>query len=103
MVLEDDETLIDGAAIIDHIDEVYGRARALVPAAGPDRRVVLKGTALMMGARDKGLRAVYERNLPPPTSCTSPGSTTAWRKRRMHWPPSRRRCPQARPISCTER
>src|SRR5580700_3837004 len=39
--------------------------RALTPAAGADRRAVLKVAALMMGACDKGLHAAYERNHHP--------------------------------------
>jgi glutathione S-transferase len=53
------------ALVLDHLDEVVGRDRALTPAAGPDRRAVLKVTALMMGACEKGLQAAYERNHHP--------------------------------------
>ena len=66
LVLDDGEVLIDSGAIIDHLDEVHGRERALTPAAGPDRRTVLRVSALMMGACDKGLQAAYERNHHPP-------------------------------------
>lgn len=65
LVLENGETLVDSGAIIDHLDEVHGRERALVPTAGPDRRAVLRVTALMMGACDKALAAAYERNHHP--------------------------------------
>jgi len=65
LVLDDGETLVDSGAIIDHLDEVYGRDRALTPIAGPDRRAVLKVSAIMMGACDKGLQAAYERNHHP--------------------------------------
>jgi glutathione S-transferase len=50
LVLNDGETLVDSGAIIDHLDEVYGRDKALTPASGPDRRAVLKISAIMMGA-----------------------------------------------------
>jgi glutathione S-transferase len=66
LVLDSGETLVDSGAIIDHLDEVHGRDRALTPAAGADRRAVLKVCALMMGACDKGLQAAYERNRQPP-------------------------------------
>jgi glutathione S-transferase len=66
LVLDSGETLVDSGAIIDHLDEVHGRDRALTPAAGADRRAVLKVAALMMGACDKGLQAAYERNRRPP-------------------------------------
>src|SRR5262249_4867667 len=60
-----DETLVDSGAIIDHLDENYGRDRALTPPSGPDRRAVLKVSALMMCACEKGLQAAYERNHHP--------------------------------------
>lgn len=65
LVLDNGEVLLDSGAIIDHLDEAYGRDRALTPAAGADRRAVLKVAALMMGACDKGLQAAYERNHHP--------------------------------------
>ena len=72
LVLDDGETLVDSAAIIDYLDEVHGRERALTPAAGADRRAVLKVSALMMGACDKGLHAAYERNHHPPEKIHQP-------------------------------
>lgn len=66
LVLDDGEVLVDSAAIIDHLDELYGRDRALTPAAGADRRAVLRVAALLMGACDKGLQAAYDRNRRPP-------------------------------------
>src|SRR6478672_1602073 len=72
LVLDDGETLVDSGAIVDHLDEVYGRDRALTPAAGVDRRAVMKVSALMMGACDKGLQAAYERNHHPPEKLHQP-------------------------------
>jgi glutathione S-transferase len=72
LVLDNGETLVDSGAIIDHLDEVYGRDRGLTPADGPDRRAVLKITALMMGACEKGLQAAYERNHHPPEKLHQP-------------------------------
>jgi glutathione S-transferase len=66
LVLDSGEALVDSGAIIDHLDEAHGRDRALTPAAGADRRAVLKVAAIMMGACDKGLQAAYERNRRPP-------------------------------------
>jgi glutathione S-transferase len=65
LVLDDGEVLVDSSAIIDHLDEAYGRDHALTPASGADRRAVLKVAALMMGACDKSLQAAYERNHHP--------------------------------------
>lgn len=72
LILDDGETLVDSGAIIDHLDEIHGRDRALVPPAGADRRAVLRITALMMGACDKGLAAAYERNHHPPEKVHQP-------------------------------
>jgi glutathione S-transferase len=72
LILDDGEVLIDSGAIIDHLDEAFGRDRALTPAAGPDRRAVLKVAAIMMGACDKGLQAAYERNHHPPEKLHQP-------------------------------
>ena len=65
LVLDSGETLIDSAAIADHLDEAYGGDRPLTPRAGAERRAVLKVAAMMMGACDKGLQAAYHRNHTP--------------------------------------
>src|SRR5215212_2587418 len=46
LVLDDGEVLIDSAAILDHLDEVVGRARALLPPSGAPRRAALRISAL---------------------------------------------------------
>lgn len=66
LVLGNGETLIDSAAIVDHLDEVHGGDRPLTPRQGAERRAVLRIAALMMGACDKGLQAAYHRNHVPP-------------------------------------
>jgi glutathione S-transferase len=66
LILDDGEALLDSAAIVDHLDEVYGRERALMPPSGAERRAVQRLASLMMGACDKGLHAAYERNHHPP-------------------------------------
>jgi glutathione S-transferase len=72
LVLDDGETLIDSAAIVDHLDQTYGGKEPLTPPSGADRRAVLKVAALMMGACDKGLHAAYERNHHPPEKVHQP-------------------------------
>src|SRR5882724_6172128 len=72
LVLDDGDVLVDSGAIIDHLDEAFGRDRALTPAAGSDRRAVMKVAAIMMGACDKGLQAAYERNHHPPEKLHQP-------------------------------
>jgi glutathione S-transferase len=61
LILETGETLIDSSAIIDHLDEMAGPARALTPAHGPERRKVLQALALALGTMDKALVLFYER------------------------------------------
>src|SRR3569832_1423583 len=53
LVLDTGEVLADSAAIIDHLDEMYGRESALMPPAGAERRAVLRIAAMMMGTCDK--------------------------------------------------
>jgi glutathione S-transferase len=65
LALDGGETLIDSAAIVDHLDEAYGGERPTVPRAGAERRAVLRLAAMMMGACDKGLQAAYHRNHTP--------------------------------------
>jgi glutathione S-transferase len=72
LVLDNGEALVDSGAIIDHLDELHGRDRALTPAGGAERRAVLKVAALMMGACDKGLQGAYARNHHPPEKLHQP-------------------------------
>lgn len=65
LVLDSGETLIDSAAIIDHLDETHGGERPLLPVSGADRRAVLRLTAILMGACEKCLHIAYERNSRP--------------------------------------
>jgi glutathione S-transferase len=61
LILETGETLIDSAAIIDHLDEAAGPARALIPAHGPERRKVLQAVTLATGTADKVVALFFER------------------------------------------
>lgn len=65
LVLDDGEVLIDSAAILDHLDQLVGAERALVPAAGGERRRVLKLVALAQGVMEKALSYVVETKLRP--------------------------------------
>ena len=66
LILDDGEVLIDSAAILDHIDETVGPARALTPLRGVARRACLRRIALASGAIDKaGGGVVYERLVRP--------------------------------------
>jgi glutathione S-transferase len=86
LVLDSGETLIDSGAIIDHLDEAYGRDHALTPAAGADRRAVLKVAATMMAPATKAFRRLTSANGARRTSSISRGSTTAsHRARTQSW------------------
>ena len=61
LILETGETLIDSSAIIDHLDEMAGPARALTPAHGPERRKVLQVVVTALGTADKAVALFFER------------------------------------------
>jgi glutathione S-transferase len=62
--LGDGETLIDSAAILDHLDQLAG-PHALTPATGPARRRVLTLLAVALGANEKLVAGLYERHFRP--------------------------------------
>ncbi|MBR0690191.1 glutathione S-transferase family protein [Bradyrhizobium manausense] len=72
LMLDSGEVRVDSNAIIDHLDEAYGRNRPLTPRDGADRRSVLKVAAMMMGACEKCLHAAYEGNHRPPEKVHQP-------------------------------
>lgn len=61
LVLDDGEVLVEGFAILDHLDEIAGPDRAMLPARGPGRRRALQACALATGVADKAVALVYER------------------------------------------
>jgi glutathione S-transferase len=62
LVLDEGEVLIDSGAIIDHLDEMVGRAaRALIPHEGPLRRRALYITAIAHGCAEKVVQLFFER------------------------------------------
>ena len=65
VVLDDGDVLIDSAAILDWLDQSVGPERALIPAAGVQRRRVLRRMALATGVIDKAGAAAYERLIRP--------------------------------------
>jgi glutathione S-transferase len=65
LILDNGETLIDSAAILDWLDEQVGSERALLPRSGPERREALRRIALATGAIDKFGGANYERLIRP--------------------------------------
>ncbi len=70
LVLDNQEVLIESGAILDHLDEQAGPARALIPDHGAPRRHALKICALGTGLADKAVGLFYERALHDKTSET---------------------------------
>jgi glutathione S-transferase len=68
LVLDDGESLLDSAAILDALDEQVGPERALLPRSGPLRRDGLRVMALAMGLGDKAVSYFYEKQLHPEVS-----------------------------------
>ena len=64
LVLDDDETLIESAAILDYLDEIAGPEHALVPRTGSQRRKSLRILASATAACDKAIAINYERRRP---------------------------------------
>ncbi len=60
LVTAGNERLFESSAILDYLDELVGPERALLPAAGPDRRQALNLMALATGAAEKGVLQHYE-------------------------------------------
>jgi glutathione S-transferase len=65
LVLPNGEKLMESSAILDHVDELVGPERALLPASGPDRRQALNLMAMATGAAEKGVAQMYERIFRP--------------------------------------
>lgn len=60
LVLEDGETLIDSAAILDYINELVGPERSLIPHSGPERRAMLKLIAISTTLYEQGSAHYFE-------------------------------------------
>jgi glutathione S-transferase len=65
LVLDDGESLIESAAILDYLDDLAGPERALLPAHGERRRTAQRLMAAAIGAADKGREQIYERVFRP--------------------------------------
>jgi glutathione S-transferase len=64
LILDSGETLIESAAILDHLDELVGPLAALIPPKGPKRRKALQILACATVACDKAIAINYERRRP---------------------------------------
>ena len=60
LVLDEENVIIDSAAIIDHLDREAGTERSLTPLSGPDRTRVLSLVSVATGAVEKAIATVYE-------------------------------------------
>jgi glutathione S-transferase len=67
LVLDDGETLIDSAVILHWLDQTVGPERALIPAAGRERRRALGRIALATGVVHKAGAAADEQLIRPAT------------------------------------
>lgn len=65
LVLDDGESLVESGAILDYLDDLVGRERALLPVRGAERREALQLMAIATGAADKAVSQVYERAFRP--------------------------------------
>ncbi len=63
LVLSDGFALIDSFAILDYLDSLVAEDRALVPMVEPDRRHVLKLTAMATGLAEKAVSLFYDQTV----------------------------------------
>jgi glutathione S-transferase len=68
LVLDNGDSLIESAAILDYLDERVGPARAMIAPSGDARRHAFKVCALATGLADKAVSLIYERVLHQATS-----------------------------------
>ena len=60
LIIDEGETLVDSAMIIDYLDELAGPARRLTPAAGTVRRDVLRLATVAMGVSERAVQLRIE-------------------------------------------
>jgi len=72
LVLDDGAVLSESAVILDYLDELVGPARALLPAAGAERREALRQMTMAIGAAEKGRDQIYEHAFRPPDKRHAP-------------------------------
>ena len=72
LILDGGEVLIESGAILDHIDEMAGPSRVLLPRSGAERRQALRSMAIATGGMEKAVSIVYERVLRPAEKLHAP-------------------------------
>ncbi len=65
LILDDGETLVDSAVILDALDHMVPAEKALTPREGRERRQVMSLVELGAGAAEKAVAAQYERTTRP--------------------------------------
>lgn len=65
LVPADGEPLAESAMILEHLDDLVGPERALMPPTGPERRAALRILAFATGAAEKAIQIVGERVFRP--------------------------------------
>jgi glutathione S-transferase len=85
--LGDGEMLVDSSAILDYLDSLAGSDRSLTPAAEPARRRVLRLLAVALGATEKLVAGLYERQFRPREAWHAPWLEACDRQVRdgFHW------------------
>lgn len=63
LVLDNGESLVESASILDYLDDTAGPERALIASTGDDRRQAMQVCALAMGMAEKAVSLLYERVL----------------------------------------
>ena len=63
LVLDDGEVLMESHSILDYLDNLVGRERALFPATEPARHKALRIAALATGTGEKAVSLFYEKRL----------------------------------------
>ena len=75
LILDDGEVLFESGVILDHLDELAGAERALIPESGAARRNVLRLMSMATGAADKAILTIYEKRFRPEEKWHEPWTT----------------------------
>ncbi len=68
LICDDGVAIWESGAILDYLDDLVGRDRALFPATGPARRDAMRVAAFACGLADKAVSLFYEQRLHDVTS-----------------------------------
>ena len=88
----DGVVLSESAQIVDHLDDLAGPGRALMPFVAADRREARAWLGLLTGVLDKGIAIVIERIFQPPALHGSPWTQRCGEQLRSALDDVERRC-----------